>query len=349
MRCLVWRSHHSAHTASCRSDKLSENDPQQKCFTYLAENETLPSTRAAEEDGLHAFFCKIHLGEEADQMATAQASADRVAKGDIAHRPPITAQADAAVDSALDWAKSFGTGTGKGESKYARVLNCRFTRLYFLTLSRLPAHFRAYKDLVMNNVLARQSTGHMGVSALCALKAFILTSIMQLQLAACMISMSWDRFEETITPSDTGVRDMNRWDAIGLEEIDEAFRNRFRTYAETGIRIGSLNNVYKSAIGLYMQDVKDASKGVQKRREVAGQPAIPHFADDIESALRFPADAKRRMPYPFPTTTYVAWIFAVYATIPKAIIEVGSPTRIDAKIDEHSADVPRGHPRSCTT
>lgn len=263
-----------------------------------------------------------------------------MAKGDFEYRPPITAQADAAVDSALDWAKSFGTGASKGDSKYARVLNCRFTRLYFLTLSRLPSHFRAYKDLVMNNVLARQSTGHMGVSALYAQAPFILTSVFKFQLAASMISMSWDLFEETMTPSDTGIRDLNRWDAIGLEEIDEAFRKRFGNYADTGIRIGSINITYKSAIALYTQDVKDASKGVQKRREVAGQPAIPHFADDIDSALCFPSEVKRRMPYPFPTTAYVSWIFDVYASVPKAIREVGYLISIHLEVNAGSADAP---------
>lgn len=149
--------------ANIALDMLRENDPQKMCFTYLSENETLPSTRAAEEDGLHAWFGKIHAGEELDQVATHEARVARHLKLDFALYPPITTNADAATTAALAWAKSFGPEKSKGDTKYARVLNCRFARLYFLTLSRLPAHFRATKDLVMATVLQRH-TGYMGVS-----------------------------------------------------------------------------------------------------------------------------------------------------------------------------------------
>lgn len=302
---------------------LSENDPEKKCFTYLAENETLPSTRAAEEDGLHAFFGRIHAGEELDQIATAEAMTARAKANDVAPHPPITTHADSALESAKTWAKNFGTGTTKGNSKYARVLNCRFATLYFRTLSRLPAHFRATKDLVMSNVLARQESGFMGVSGSSANRVgWGLTSRHHEQLAACVISLSWDIFDETITPTSTGVRDLNRWDSIGLQAIDAAFQKRFGKYAESRARIGTRNHAYMEAMKTYAQDVKDASKGVQTRRRNAGQPEIPNFAEDIASALAWPNSLQSRTPYPFPTTSFVAWIFDVFATIPNAIREV---------------------------
>lgn len=171
----------NANISSYLSDKLRENDPLDLCFTYLAENETLPSTRAAEEDGLHAWFGKIIIAEDADQLATAEAQAAREASGDTELYPPITTKTEEVTQAAVAWARAYGGEKKATDSKYARICNCRFARLYFLTLSRLPAHFRATKDLVMATVTGRQKDC-MGVSH-CYL-ILLIDSNMLLQLSA---------------------------------------------------------------------------------------------------------------------------------------------------------------------
>lgn len=130
---------------------MVENDPKKDILYYLSENETLPSTRAAEEDGLHVWFGRLIAAEDADLEL------DR-ARGDESERPPTTVNYDAILDDALKWAHSAGEN-----GKYIKILNCRFARLYFFTLSRMPAHFRDATDLKMSTINTRQKRD-MGVS-----------------------------------------------------------------------------------------------------------------------------------------------------------------------------------------
>lgn len=132
------------------SDKLIEGDPQKLAFTYLSENETLPSSRAAEEDSLHAWCGKFIYAEDLDRAADLALTA-------AGNEPsaPSHSNFDQALAAALAWAS--------GDAKYDRILSCRFSRGYFLTLSRLPAHYRSGPELKMANLLARQHRA-MGVS-----------------------------------------------------------------------------------------------------------------------------------------------------------------------------------------
>lgn len=131
---------------------MSENDPQKLIFAYLSENETLPSTRAAEEDGLHVWFTKLIAAEDAD------AEADRARPDGDDETPPSTVNYDQVLQSALNWAHKAAEN-----GKYLKILTCRFARLYFLTLSRMPAHFRDATDLKMSTISQRQKRD-MGVS-----------------------------------------------------------------------------------------------------------------------------------------------------------------------------------------
>lgn len=135
---------------------MSENDPEKLIFAYLSENETLPSTRAAEEDGLHVWFSKLIAAEDAD----AEADRGRQETKDGPKSPPSTVHYDRVLDAAMKWADKAGSN-----GKYQKILNCRFARLYFLTLSRMPAHFRDATDLKMSTINARQKRD-MGVSQL---------------------------------------------------------------------------------------------------------------------------------------------------------------------------------------
>lgn len=133
---------------------MSANDPQQLAFTYLSENETLPSSRAAEEDSLHAWCGKFIIAEDLDRETDLKR-----AKAGETESPLSTEHYDKALQAALQWAEK------PGEAKYHRILSCRFTRLYFLTLSRMPAHYRGGSELKMGNVITRQERDMMGVSS----------------------------------------------------------------------------------------------------------------------------------------------------------------------------------------
>lgn len=118
--------------------------------------------RAAEEDGLHAVIQRVIIGEEHDQVAEMAARKARIATNDLSIHSCITTEADIALQAAISWAEVLRSE--KKNDNYFRILNDKFARLYFLTLSRMPAHFRNGKDLTMKTVLARHDTGHMGVS-----------------------------------------------------------------------------------------------------------------------------------------------------------------------------------------
>lgn len=205
VRVFILRSAISANETRC-ADKLLENDEDKLIFNYLSENETLPSTRAAEEDGLHVWFAKLIAAEDADAevdmdraksapRAAAAASEDddehdedeheeeeaadhptaaqkvaqkapqkaaqearRTAPQIAPQLPPCTEHYDRVLANAIAWShKACENG------KYSKILNNRFARLYFLTLSRMPAHYRDATDLKMSTIASRQ-TGTMGVS-----------------------------------------------------------------------------------------------------------------------------------------------------------------------------------------
>lgn len=135
------------------TDKLRENDPHNTIFTYLSENEFLPSTRAAEEDSLHAWSGKFIRAEDLDRDVDLARKAD----GEIDFSPCHDNYKEA-LKAALEWADK-----NSENSKYHRILNCRFTRLYFFTLSRMPAIYRDSSELKFSTVIARNDHD-MGVS-----------------------------------------------------------------------------------------------------------------------------------------------------------------------------------------
>lgn len=115
------------------------------------------SSKGAGNDGdLHAWFEKMIAAEDADRADEAAAQAARTAAADFAIYPCQTAQADAVIASALEWVKGPSGPKGGESSKYHKILKCRFARLYFLTLCRLPAHFRASKDMTIKTFHGRQ-------------------------------------------------------------------------------------------------------------------------------------------------------------------------------------------------
>lgn len=131
---------------------MRKNDPQGLAFSHLSENESLPSSRAAEEDSLHAWFGKFIVAEDLDR----EVDAKRVLSGDT-DLGLYTENYKAAVKAAVEWA-----GQASNE-KCLRMLSCPFTRLYCLTLSRLPSHYRGGWELKQVGLTARQKRD-MGVS-----------------------------------------------------------------------------------------------------------------------------------------------------------------------------------------
>lgn len=126
------------------------------CIPNLPAPKTRPSKRAGDEGALHTWFAQIIAGEDADRVIEAAAQDARTADADFPVYPRKTIHADAAIASALAWAKSPSGPKGGENSKYHKILNCRFARLYFLTLYRLPLHFCGSKDVMMKTFLARQ-------------------------------------------------------------------------------------------------------------------------------------------------------------------------------------------------
>lgn len=122
------------------------DDPTDTVFFHLSENESLPSSRAAEEDSLHAWFTKFLIAEELDRQVDAERAAAKTGE----ELGPCKENFSAAVAASQRWA------TQTGVDKYTKVLNCAFTRLYCFTLSRLPAHYREGPELRNSSLTARQ-------------------------------------------------------------------------------------------------------------------------------------------------------------------------------------------------
>lgn len=132
---------------------MRENDSLDNIFSYLSENDFLPSSRAAEEDTLHAWASKFIRAEDMDREVNIAR-----AEGAVTDSAPCTENYDKALQAALAWADKTGENM-----KYHKILHCRFSRLYFFTLSRMPAHYRDGSDLKFGTVNARHDYD-MGVS-----------------------------------------------------------------------------------------------------------------------------------------------------------------------------------------
>lgn len=140
-----------------------------------------------------------------------------------------------------------------------------------------------------------------------------------------MISIAWDTFEEALTPSSgpgKGRRDLQRWDGLGLEDVEDNFLERFGAFATSSARLGTISPEYRNALTLYCQDCVVSAKHVAKRREVAGMPFDASFEADIKDALAWPDTRRHAPPLPFPTRSCVARIFEVFGAMPNAIREV---------------------------
>lgn len=110
--------------------------------------------RTADEGGLHTWFETIIDAQDADKAAHVESHAAGTAASGFAIYQRT--QADAALESALAWAKSTPGPKGGENSKYHKILACPFARLYFTTLCRLSVHFRGSKDVTVKTFLARQ-------------------------------------------------------------------------------------------------------------------------------------------------------------------------------------------------
>lgn len=120
--------------------------------------------------------------------------------------------------------------------------------------------------------------------------------------------------------------DLARLDARALSEIDAAFNTVFGNFHTSPIRIATNTQKYKEALALYLQHCLDAVKAGIARLEPCG--LSESFLDDIRDALAWPDDGN--IPYPFPTRSFVAWIFDLFGSIPNAVNEVSHmPTSDD--------------------
>lgn len=144
-----------------------------------------------------------------------------------------------------------------------------------------------------------------------------------------MIGVSWEGFEDSLTPSKDpgqGRRNLQRWDAIALEEIDEAFVQHFGSFEDADVRIGTNMDDYRNRLTLYRQACVEAVQDVQTRRRESGLPEDDSCEQDIKSALAWPESPEDAIPLPFPTRAFVAWIFAFFMSIPDVVNEVSRLT-----------------------
>lgn len=107
-----------------------------------------------------------------------------------------------------------------------------------------------------------------------------------------------------------------------MQQVDAAFVKFFGNFNASKVAIGLFSTDYRDALTLYAAACVTASKEVVARRKLAGQPDIPTFKADIEAALKFPTKRTSRRPLPFPTTSFVAFIFDLFASFPMAVREV---------------------------
>lgn len=132
--------------------------------------------------------------------------------------------------------------------------------------------------------------------------------------------MSYDAYEVSITPTSTGIRNLDRWDALGLEQIDEAFITVFGEFKESLIQIGTDTQEYKSALADYSGHCINAGRGVQER---SGQSGATTFVAEIKKALAWGrVSADYLYPLPFPTRSFIVWIFALFKSITNSVKEV---------------------------
>lgn len=139
------------------------------------------------------------------------------------------------------------------------------------------------------------------------------------QLAASIINLSYDIYEVSITPPTTGLRHLDRWDALGLEQIDEAFVTVFGEFKDSDIQIGTNTELYKTALSDYSGHCVNAGKAVQAR---CGQSGTTTFLTEIKNALAWGRLSDKHMyPLPFPTRSFILWIFALFKSISHAVRE----------------------------
>lgn len=141
--------------------------------------------------------------------------------------------------------------------------------------------------------------------------------------------MSWDLFEECLTPStgpQTGVVVLGRWDAIGLQALDDAFVETFGSFGKSDVRIGSKTTKYRDRLTLLRERCKGAAQEMIERQKTGGIPEDVSLLVDVLDALAWPSEEGGEMiPLPFPTRSFLNWIFKLFASIPNAITEVCFP------------------------
>lgn len=144
------------------------------------------------------------------------------------------------------------------------------------------------------------------------------------QLAATIIAVSWDFFELTLIPvvgRNPGVRNLERWDAQGLQQLDEAFVDTFGTFAESRVAIGGLTDEYRAKLRLLSQKCKAAAQDVLVRQKVVGIPEDKSLPDDVVRVLKWRSNPDD-IPIPFPTRSFVTYVFDLFESIPKSVNEV---------------------------
>lgn len=103
---------------------------------------------------------------------------------------------------------------------------------------------------------------------------------------------------------------LGQLDETALSEIDAAFTTIFGSFHSSPIRIATNTLEYKEALALYRQCCVDAARHVQQ----------PGTLQNLGDALAWPENDD--IPYPFPTRSFVAWIFDLFGSIPNAVNEV---------------------------
>lgn len=99
---------------------------------------------------------------------------------------------------------------------------------------------------------------------------------------------------------------------------------QFGRHGTSTIRIGTSSEAYKNKLSLYSQACIDVVKEVHQRRTEAGLPEDSSFEDDVKAAFNWPTARDHQIPLPFPTRSFIDWIFSFFSSFPKAIDEVSS-------------------------
>lgn len=138
------------------------------------------------------------------------------------------------------------------------------------------------------------------------------------QLAATIMALSC-RHCGTIGTS------LRNLDVMTLSEIDAAFHTIFGKFRSSTIKIATNTQEYKDALALYCQSCVASVKDGIARLPQASPHTPASFIEDLKHALAWPVDSRAPIPYPFPTRSFVAWIFDLFASISNAIDEVRFP------------------------